>query len=399
VFDGIATGIQVQEGVLRVFLRDGTYKLEVPVQSASYGGTGGLDGTSDLKGKRKPRAYGYCSNVTPALVDPTTKLFQLHDGPVQAISAVYNRGAAVTFDQNYATAAALVAAVVPGGKFATCLAAGLFRVNFVLEGDVTADVQGDVTGGVFVSTAADIVRRMVGQVSSVRDPADLDPASFAAANAQQPAPLGYYLDTSSNANVADAVADIMGSVGGWGGFRRDNKFEVGLFRAPSGVPVARYSRIDIVDITREQLPSGIQPQPYRYRVAWGRNFTTQTDLAGSIVDPSRIAFLAEQYRLAEVTDSNILIDHPLAQDPKPVEAYFRDEADATAEGTRLLNLFGLSSNSQYQITLQNRQFVHEIGDVIEMTYPRWDLKAGRLLRIVSISEKTETGQTSIVGFG
>ena len=399
VFDGIATGIKVEEDVLRVFIRDGTYKLEVPVQASSYGGNGGLDGTSDLKGKRKPKAFGWCNNVTPALVNPTSKLFQVHDGRVQAISAVYNRGASVTFDQDYTTPIALIGATVPGGKYATCLAAGLFRVNFVLEGEVTADVQGDVAGGVFVSTAADIVRRIVGRVSSVNDPADLDPATFVATNAQQSAPLGYYVDTSSNTSVADAVADIMGSVGGYGGFRRDNKFEVGLFRAPSGVPVARYSRIDIVSIDRQQLPAGVYPQPYRYRVAWGRNYTTQTDLAGSIVDPARIAFLSEQYRLAEVADSSILIDHPLAQDPGPIEAYFRDEADATAEGARLLNLFGLSSNSLYQITLQNRLFVHEIGDVIQMTYPRWDLKIGRLLRIVSISEKTETGQTQIVGFG
>jgi hypothetical protein len=70
VFDGTATGIHVEEDSVRVLLRDNTYKLETPVQRSIYGGTGGLDGTEDLKGKRKPRALGYCPNVTPAFVIP-----------------------------------------------------------------------------------------------------------------------------------------------------------------------------------------------------------------------------------------------------------------------------------------------------------------------------------------
>jgi hypothetical protein len=349
-----------------------------------------------LSGKRKPKSWGYTDNVTPALVDPVLKLFQVHDGPVQAITAVYSRGASVTFDQDYATAALLNAATIPGGKYATCLATGLFRVNFVLEGDITADVQGDKTGGVFVSTSADIVQRVVSGVPGI----SIDAASFALVNALQPAPIGLYLDTSSNVQVADVVADIMGPIGGYGGTRRDSQtFEVVLFRAPTGIPSAPYSEIEIIDIKREPLPSGINPQPYRYRVAWGRNNTVQTDLAGSIIMSSRVAFLSEEYRLAEVSDASIKIDHPLAQDPPIVQGLFRDEAAAIAQATLLLNLYGLSNYALYRIVLKSKPFVHRIGDLIRVTYPRWDLVAGRLLRIVSVSEKIESNEVEIVGFG
>lgn len=391
VFDGIATGIHVEEGVMRVYLRDRTYQLEVPVSSLIYGGTGGLDGTADNKGKRKPRALGYCANVTPAFISPTLKMFQVSDGPVQAIPAVYSRGNAVTFDQNYATAALLTAATILSGRYSTCLAAGLFRVNFVLEGEITADVEGDNAGG-FVSTSADVVKRLLTGF-------ELENASFASVNALQPAPIGYFVETGSDATIADVIADVMGSIGGYGGFQRDGvKFEVGLFRAPSGVPSARYTEIDIIEIKREQLPQGISPPPYRYRVAWGRNWTPQTDIA-SAVSSARVAFLAELYRLSESSDANIKIDHPLAQDPSVVEAYFRDEADATSESARLLALYGLASYSLYRIVLKSKPFVHRIGELIWVEFPRWDLVSGRLLRIVSVSEKIEANEVEIVGFG
>ncbi|MFA7308353.1 MAG: hypothetical protein WC026_16975 [Hyphomicrobium sp.] len=400
VFDGTATGIHVEEDAVRVLLRDNTYKLEAPVQRSIYGGTGGLDGTEDLKGKRKPRALGYCSNLSPAFVIPNLKLFQVNDGPVQAISAVYSRGASITFDQDYPTAVDLMAATIPAGKYATCLAAGLFRVNFVLEGEVTADVEGDCGGDGFASSAAEIIQKVLGEVVGVNVPGDLDTVSFSRVEALQAAPLQYYLDTSSNVTVADLVADIMGSIGGWGGFRRDGKFELGLFRAPntSSVPSHRYSRIDITDIRRERLPDGIDPPPYRYRVAWGRNFTTQTDLAGSVSE-SRVAFLSEGYRLAEASDAIVQSDHPLAQDPSPVESYFRDEADAQAEAERLLDLYGRATRSLYRIVLKSRPFIHYIGELMWVDYPRWDLQGGRMLRIVSVSEKTESNEVEVIGFG
>lgn len=400
VFDGIASGVHVEKGVVRIYLRDGTYKLETPAQSKVYGGTGGLDGTEELRGKRAPRSFGYCRNVKPAFVSPTLKLFQVHDGSVQAISAVYSQGKAVTFDQDYPTAADLMVATVTPGRYATCIAAGLFRVNFILEGDITADVEGDNADG-FVSTSADIVRRLLSSVIGV--PGDLDVFSFNTVNTLQPAPIGYYLDEASEAKIADVIADIMGKIGGYGGFQREGKFEVQLFRAPSGVPSARYDRTDIIDIKREKLPDGISPPPYRYRIAWGRNYFVQTGagVAGDVSDDRR-AFLEQQYRLASSLDADsaqIISDYPQAQDPSVVEGYFRDEADAAAEAQRLLNLYGKSSFSLYRITLKQRPFVHRIGDLVMVTYPRWDLIDGRLLRVVSISERFETNEVEIMGFG
>jgi hypothetical protein len=72
--------------------RDRGFLLDVPAQKSIYGGTGGLDGTSDLAGKRKPFALGWPSNITPATVIPVEGVYQVSDGPVSAISAVRDTG-------------------------------------------------------------------------------------------------------------------------------------------------------------------------------------------------------------------------------------------------------------------------------------------------------------------
>ncbi len=155
-------------------------------------------------------------------------------------------------------------------------------------------------------------------------------------------------------------------------------------------------------IERQKLPDGLSPPPWRYRVAWGRNWTVQTDVDGqSGVTAARVAFLAERYRLAasDATAGAIVrTNHPLAQDPAPVESYFRDEADAAREANRRLALFG-KTNSLYRIRLKAHPFVHEIGEEVHVTFPRWDLQAGRSLRIVALTEDTDENATEIIGFG
>lgn len=408
LFDGTAESWAVEEDVLRIALRDNTYKLEVPAQANLYGGTGGLDGTEELKGRRKPRAFGPCQNVSPPAVIPAELVYQANDGPVQAIAAVYDRGVALASVGDFASGAALRAATtgafgspaaIDAGQYGTCLAEGLFRLGGSPQGAVTCDLQGDTAGGVYVATTSDIVRRLVTGTAGLTDPAEISGPSFEALNADQPAEVGYWLEGSQDVTVAQVVAELMAGVGGWGGFRRNGRFEVQVFKFPTGIPTGRYDRIDIIEIRREALPGDLSPPPWRWRVAWGRNWTVQTDVDGlSGITAARVAFLKEQSRLAEASSATIRADRPLAKDIDPLVSYFSQEGPALTEAQRLLSLYARSS-ALYRITMKAQAFVHDIGDVISVTYPRWDLGAGRLLRIVAISEDTDENSVEIVGFG
>jgi len=161
IFAGTASDYHVDEDGFSVVLQDYGYKFDVPLQSNAYAGTGGVEGGEDLTGKRKPLSYGYVANITPVLVSAVAQLYQVHDGQVNAIRAVYTNAAALTFGVDHATPAALMAGTVSEGHFDTCLAAGLFRIRFLLDGDVvTCDVEGDALDGIFVSTVSGIVRRI-----------------------------------------------------------------------------------------------------------------------------------------------------------------------------------------------------------------------------------------------
>lgn len=386
VLKGVMQSWFVDENQVAVTVRDYGFKLDVPAQPNVYLGTSGLEGFEDLAQKRKPMTFGYVSNMTPVLVRPDLLVYQVHDGSVQAIPAVYDRGAAKSFHADYADYAALAAASVPSGKFATCRALGIFRVNEILDGSViTADVQGDNQGG-FVSMTSAIVRRWLLRVSDLTA-ADLYTPSFDNLASTQPAPVGYTIGPDDDVSIADVIADLMHGIGGWGGFRRNGLFEVRRFGAPATTPVAYIDRPAIMSCKRQPLPTGIMPPPFRQRIPYDRNWTGQTDVAG-VVSAERRAYLAGQFRLAEASAQSIKTDYPSAQDPEPRQTYFRDKADAEAEALRLLNLYRVE-RALYRLELPRQALHFNLGDTINITYDRWDLSVGRNMRIVEMNENVQ----------
>lgn len=397
VFRGTASDYHVDETEFRVDLQDYGYKLEVALNTNTYAGTGGVNGGADLEGKRKPLCYGYCLNLTPVLVKANSQLYQVHDGSVQAISGVYANGVALTYDQDYATSAELLSATVPEGYYATCLAMGLFRIDFLLDGDViTCDVEGDDSGTGFVSTQASIVRRIVGTKTVLVDPTDFYLPSFSIMDAASGYDIGYYADHNNDQTVSEAIATIIG-FSGVVGFRRNGKIEVCLFMAPADPPHMYLDRTEIIDIRRERLPDGLTPPPYRWRVGYGRNWTVQDEIAGSVSDARR-AFLTEEVRYATAESLSVKVNHEFAQEPDAVGGFYRNKADAQAVADRLLDLYSATA-SLYRVVLGLRAYRLEIGSVVHVTFPRFDLTNGRLLRVVEVSENAQSGQIEILGFG
>ena len=100
-----AAGAAVGTSRLAIPLRPAAAALDVPV-CATYAGSGGAEGPATLTGQFKPRLYGLKRNVDPVLVDPGLLLFQVHDGSIDSILAVRDRGVALTGTPAAPTAAA-----------------------------------------------------------------------------------------------------------------------------------------------------------------------------------------------------------------------------------------------------------------------------------------------------
>lgn len=394
-----ASSWNIDENFVTINLRDYVFKLDVAIQTNLYSGAGGINGGSDLAGKRIPLAYGTVLNAAPPLVVPSLLIYQVHESSVQDITAVYDRGVSLTKGTNYATYALLAAASPAAGSYATCLALGLFKLGSTPTGTITADIQGDNTSS-FVSTSADICKRILSTRSVLTYPTNFFTSSFDLVNTQQPAAIGYYIGEDETVTIADVCTNIMFGIGGWFGFDRNGLVYLKILTAPSGTPKDSFTKEDVFgDLRREPLPDNLSPAVWRWRVAYQRVWETQDDLAGS-VSSTRRAFVANAVRLAEASNTAIKTDFPFSKDPEPVQAYFANQADAQTEATRLLNLYK-TTRQLYRIPLPRRILMTGLGDVISITYPRWDLSAGRLMTILETNENihSENDSVEVVCYG
>lgn len=196
-------------------LRDRLEDLRKPLQTNRYAGStvnGGLDeaeGTEDLKGRPKPVCDGRNSNVPAVLANAFDLVYQVNDGAVTAVPAVYDAGVCLpTYAGDYPTLAALIAADLPRASWATCLAEGYFRLGSPPVGLVTADVTVGATAA--DRTAAQAALHLLDRAGI--PPEDIDAASFAALDALNAAEIGLWV--ADDRTALDVLTEVLGSVGG-----------------------------------------------------------------------------------------------------------------------------------------------------------------------------------------
>lgn len=407
IFRGVGVDWTADDDAVTITARDKSFLLDVPAQPNVYAGTGGAEGGEDLAGKRKPLAHGIAISIAPVLVDTTNLIYQLHDGALELITGVYDRGVLLTKATDRANYAALVAAAVAAGQYDTCLAEGLFKLGAAASGIVLGAV---FTSGVVTASnlsTDSVVADFLSSSAGLSDD-DIDHTSFDVVSITNGDPVCHFVGQSDAWSVADVVTTLMAGVGGWAGFNRDGKLSIGILTAPSGDPVASFARDegDIIDLNREKLPSGVWPPPWRWRVAWDRRWTTFDDFAG-VVSALLVSRFAQPYALVAAEDTGILVDHPSAQDPAPIEAYFQWsllQNYAEDEAERLLALYS-SGYKLYRITLGRRALALNLGDLIFVTWPRFGLDAGKLLRVIAIDDRIDLADGSgvetieVTGFG
>ena len=356
--------------VATLSLSDGLARLLVPLNSSAYGGTGGLDGDTDLAGKPKPKCWGSALNVAPPLVDNALLIYQVHDGLANAVTMVYDRAVALTAGADYATQNDLLTVAPAAGQYRVWKDASgtYFRLGASPDGTVTADVQGDATGG-YVNTTGDIVNRVL---QIVLEAAEIDAAAIAQLNLDAPAVVGIWRGTDAE-TVAGVVSQLLVGVGAFGGFNRSGLFTCAVIGIGAAT-VDAFTEEEIGDVEREALPDAIEPIVWRTRVAWQRNNTVQTDVAAG-VDDARRAFVAQAERVAERNEPATKSRRRLAKEYGPNGELYATEADAQAEADRRLALFGVD-RGLYTLPLPARAMSRDIGETIEVTYPRFGLSGG-----------------------
>lgn len=377
VLDGAAEQAEFDDLLVTLRLRDLQARFEAEVARGSYAGTGGSEGRQGLAGRPRPLCFGRVFRVPAVLVDPATLLWQVHDGPIADVDAVYDRGLALT----------KVAGPPAAGQFRSDPATGCFTLGASPAGTVTADVRGDAAGG-YTQTAAGLLRRIATARAGFADPAELDVAAFAATEAAAPAPVGLFAGAEVPfVELLDALVD---AIGGHYGFDRAGRLTVGRVAAPGTVADAEFDAVQILEIERVAVARPV----WRQKIGYGRYWRSLDPdaVAGALGDGDR-ADLAEPFRYATAEDAAIKTRHLLA------EEVVRDTAlalaaDAQAEAARRLALFGAGRDA-FRVRLKTQPFALDLGRTVRIRYPRYGLAGGRNLLVVGMVEDAAVNEVTL----
>ena len=374
IFTGQAKSIEFDDLSVSVVLRDQQATFDVDFPSALYAGSGGVEGSANLTGAPKPLCFGQVYNIEPVLVDATNRIYQVHTGQIEAINTVYQGGVAL------ATSA-----------YSVDLTNGRFTLDSAPDDVITADAQGAKPGGSYKSTVADIINHIVVTHTALAS-GDLVSATFSALNTANSSVVGIYVATSTT--ILDVLDQLINTVGGFYGFNREGKFEVGQIILATGTAAAEFDASTIIEITRlaPAVPN------YQARVEYKHNYRTFSEAEfGDSVTTAQRDYLMRPALVAVSTDTAIQTPYPNS-DPLIVPSLFSTSANAATEAARLLTLYK-TQREIYRILVKSQPYTLKLNDVVKVTFGRYNLASGKLFRLVGIVETAATNEIELELWG
>ena len=394
-------------------------ELDEPASPATFAGTNsgttGLEGTAnDIGGKRKPRAWGKLRNIEPVLLNASTRIYGWNFDktgdrlPTHSLEAVRFRGSLWTFGTDYATAALLAASTPTNGTYNTCLAESLILMGGSVPlngGPVTLDatIEADAAD----RTAPALLNRLL--LDAGVAPADIIAGDIATLTAQAPYEAGIYLfgddpyralcDRLSASVAAVYIPDRLG------------RYRIRRIAAPSGVPVARFKRFDLLSAAASDEYDLLACEPVvgepwvpakEISVRYAPNFTPlrAADVAAAVSDDDR-AFLTQAWRItAPQTLPDIAAQYGDAE-VRRFDTLLSQEADALAMRAVFAALFGAKRRFwQASVSLPpSLAAALDIGDTVRLTQPRYGMAAGKdfVVHGIRTFDSTDTAELKLFG--
>lgn len=371
IFKGQSKSVEFDDLEVRVILRDGQDRFARTFPPNSYAGTGGNEGSAIMQGLPKPICLGEVYNVEPVLVDEANDVYQVHDGQIEAIDTVYENGKSIA-------------------GFTADLSNGRFTLSTAPTGIITADVRGAKPSGSYKQTAGELIRFVATQYADFSDPADIDTDSFAALDTANSAPTGVYV--KDRTDILSVLDEIANSVGAFYGFDRSGKLNVGRVELATGTPDLALDSTNIIEI--ERLPTSIPTSDIvlKYKRNY-RRFDEDT-LASNADDRD---FAIRESAQVEDSDAAVAAIYPNAA-VLEVDTRLVDSADATTEAARLLTLYG-TQRDVYRVRVKTQPFTLKLNNIVEITFSRYDLGAGKKFRVISLAEDAAINEVELELWG
>jgi len=402
-FTATIESVELTADALIFVFRDRLTELDKPLVTEAYLGNNalpaGLEGLADIAGNQKPRGYGTVKNMTPVLVN-TARL--IHEtGPCASVTAVYDKGVALTKGADYTSQSQMESTAPTSGQFRAWPAGGYFRLGSSPVGKITADVTYSST----ITSAAKIAEQIA--LAAGVASGDITAADITALHADNSAPIGLAV-TDSETAVA-CLDRVLGSVGAWYGFDALGKLRMGRLELPAGTPAVVFDQDRIISLSRDTSNDPWKGQPvWRVSLTYDVNETPQndSDLGGDKTSPTdpvggltRRAWLATETRTAQISDASVKTNHPFAPELSRA-TLFRNIADADAEATRLMDME--TGRDLFLATVRIDQdwlTLVDLGTVVELSHRRYGLSVGRLFTVIGQDIDAATGLAQLTLWG
>jgi hypothetical protein len=366
-----------------ILARDKLAIVDMPLQTNLYAGNNslpnGVEGVADIAKTPKPLLYGQVFNIAPIMVNSSKLTYQINDGAMASVGAVYDKGIGLIFHSDETNVANLEAHDPPSGKYSTCLALGYIRVGSLPAGLLTCDATQGATSA--NRTVAQVLKAMALKAGVASG--DISASDVTALDTANNSVVGIWINSEDVAiSAMDRVAQ---SIGAYFGFDALGALRMGLFAAPTGSATLEIDVNNIISIEHGRTNDTDRGIPaWRVNLSYQKNYNVQTtDLAGAVT-AARKNILSLESLKKSAEDTAIKTQYTLAQTIEK-ETCLVDATAAQNEATRLLNLYKVNRDLYtVDIALDLSDTLPDLNDVVNITMNRFGLNSGKLFKIIGI---------------
>lgn len=385
------TTAQVVKAIVSRGTAEGFYPVhEYTVQSSGLGGNGSfMKDSNGMPVATVGRSYTLVVFANTGAVE-SANVYDVY-GSVDAAAAFSSavnalplgtRALVFTYDEPQTNLPSIRSALLSLGASGSRLDTMVYRGAYILhgvkgspEGLAPYEMVGNVGSGTISHTLS-----VSSSVMEFSGGVPIHEPDIAALNAVNSAPVGIYIN--SETTVLQAISNLTNSIGAYCMFDNESRLRLGRLELPSGTPDHTLDDWEILDISRivsSDTERGIPA--YKVTVKYGRNYVVQTmtDIAAAAQVQSERRGI--DYRNASNQDDSVKLQYPLSEELVR-ETLLVNEADAQAEASRLLNIYK-TRRDFFEVTCRTDKQI-EIGQTVHVTYPRFLLNNGKLLRVLAV---------------
>jgi hypothetical protein len=403
---------------LTIQLRDRLQDLAGALQANKYAGTNvlpdGLEGapTDDIKDKPKPLLFGFAFNFAPPCVNTSKLIYQPNDGEISGV-LVYDNGALLSVDVDYADENDLLTNAPAAGYYRQLTSEGYFRLGTAPVGDITCTASNRALSD--ERTAAQLAVQIVTLVPASGDggvdSTDINFDDVDALDLANPSDIGLWL--AGGETYAQVLDALFGSIGVWYGFDRFGQFRMQRLDLPALPYVVTFRiastsspmAVDEFNILDYRFMPSNDPEKglptFKVSANYAHNYTVQPgNVTAGVVLQARKNFLALADR-TEVSENDAVKDnYPLAIE-KTVQTYLIGQPDANAEASRLLTIFGTPRDFLEIDTIMTSDLIGlvDIGAVVNVVLPRDGYTTGKIMRVIGMGYNAAQGVVTLACWG